>query len=65
MTERATPDVKSVPVPDDLPPAESKPRRDDEKGDRLAIERGNRDRGPSPAPDPDPERPISSGSGRR
>jgi len=56
MTERTTPDVKSVPVPDDLPPAESKPRRDDEKGDRLAIERGNRDRGPAPDPEGNPPR---------
>ena len=27
---------------------ESKPGRDDEKGDRPAIEMGNRDRGPKP-----------------
>jgi hypothetical protein len=31
--------------------AESKPRRDDEKGERPAIEMGNRDRGPK-AEDP-------------
>ena len=38
--------VNNPKVPADLGEAESKPKRDDEKGDRPTIELGNRDRGP-------------------
>lgn len=42
-----TREIENPRVPDGLPDAESKPRRDDEKGGRPTIELGNRDRGPA------------------
>jgi len=41
-----TREIENPRVPVGLPDAESKPGRDDEKGDRPTIELGNRDRGP-------------------
>ena len=40
-------EVENPMVPPGLPDAESKPKRDDEKGGRPTIEQGNRDRGPA------------------
>ena len=42
-----TREIHNPGVPDGLSDADSKPRRDDEKGDRPVIELGNRDRGPA------------------
>ncbi len=42
-----TREIENPRVPDGLPDAESKPKRDDEKGGRPTIEQGNRDRGPA------------------
>ncbi len=52
MTERT---IDNPRVPADLPQAESKPKRDDEKGDRPTIELGNRDRGPAKDPEAKPK----------
>lgn len=46
MTD-TTREIEHPRVPDGLPDAESKPKRDDEKGNRPTIELGNRDRGPA------------------
>lgn len=46
MTQ-STREIEGPTVPTGLPDAESKPRRDDEKGRRPTIELGNRDRGPA------------------
>jgi hypothetical protein len=40
-------EIENPKVPIGLPDAESKPKRDDEKGGRPTIEIGNRDRGPA------------------
>ncbi len=49
MTETTLHKIDNPKVPPGLDDdAESKPRRDDEKGGRSTIEMGNRDRGPKP-----------------
>jgi len=49
MTGDRQPTIDNPKVPPGLHvDAEDKEHRDDEKGDRLAIEGGNRDRGPKP-----------------
>lgn len=52
MTERIR-EIENPRVPPGLHDAESKPKRDDEKGERPTIELGNRDRGPAQAPETD------------
>lgn len=51
MTEDKIRNVDNPKVPPGLGDAESKPKRDDEKGGRPTIDLGNRDRGPKSAED--------------